>query len=125
MSLPRFRVWEPQYKVLGLGTFIMWLDTDHVEVDFLGNNNEPKRVDGEGIIVEVSTGEVDVDGTEIFEGDIVVCDVRSDGQERAVKNQRGPVVKHGLTWGLASWGGEWCHNIKVVGNIHGVEMVRP
>lgn len=70
-SLPEYRVWEPQYNRLSPATYLNWLSETEIEVDFLDNSNEPKKVDGVTIILEQFTGLRDSGGVKIFVGDWV------------------------------------------------------
>lgn len=70
------------------------------------------------------TGVTTGDGTDVYEGDLVVVDVLAGKGEKARNFVRGPVkwIDNGFGIDFAGYARQWVRNIRVVGNLHTPEV---
>lgn len=85
----KFRAYNKQYNVMGECTLILKLSETETEVDYIGNNNEPIKVDNRNIFLEQYTG-----FKSIYENDIVGLKFYDKNSKKLVLNRTGLVVFH-------------------------------
>ncbi len=61
----KYRVWDVQNKFMGDVTFLGFIGPDHIEVDYIGNDKEPRKVCDEEVIIMEHTGLNDLNGNDL------------------------------------------------------------